>query len=226
MPEAAARSMPPIALHWVKNNALAAIVSGAVSLSIHFVRYATGAADADAGPSATLILYAVAIVLWAFFGAANGVLTGAVLQRVLPLLPTRTWIALQVVISVVMGVGITLVTSSPRGPTGADDVPMLAKLLAISFVGALLGAALGSLEALVLRKVASGTGTWVICSAVAYGLAMLLSAGSESLIRGELPGQLVELVLTLLAAVMAALIMLPALRRLKTPLSTAPQYFT
>jgi len=226
---AAARSLPPIAVHWVKNNILAAIVSGVVTFSIYGIRSATGTADADPGLVTMLILHVVAIGLWAFVGAATGVLTGAVLQRILPLLPTRTWIALQVLLAVISGLGGEMLSRmAPLDPSRTHDVSVLATLLVGLILGALLGAAIGGLETLVLRKAAFGTGAWITCSAVAYGFAMLLIAGSESLwtIGGELAGQVATQVVTLLAAVIASLIMLPALRRLKTPLSAAPQNFT
>src|SRR6266568_4396942 len=125
-----ARSLPPIAVHWVRNNVLAAIISGVGSLLFYGLREATGAVDADAGFGVIVIVFSAWIGLSAFVGAVNGVLSGAVLQRILPLLPARTWIALQVVIGVVIGIvgGMSLM-APPRDPTGTPDVSMLATLL-------------------------------------------------------------------------------------------------
>src|SRR5215813_7416179 len=95
--------MPTIAALWIKNNILAALISAAVSLCIYGVRQATGAADGDAGPGGLVLLYAVTAILWAFAGSADGLLTGAVLQRIIPLLPARTWIGLHIVLAVTIG---------------------------------------------------------------------------------------------------------------------------
>ena len=59
-------------------------------------------------------------------------------------------------------------------------------------------------------------------SAVSFfaGSAKLLEVGLE--FAGEFASQ----VLYVVATVLAGLVMLPALRRLKSPMSAAPQYFT
>ena len=223
------RSLPPIAVHWVRNNVLAAIISGVGSLLFHGLRDATGAVEADAGFGVIVTVYAAWIGLAVFVGAVNGVLSGAVLQRILPLLPARTWIALQVVIAVLIAImtGMSLI-GPPRAPTATQDVSMLATLLGGLILGAVFGAAIGALEALVLRRAAFGTGTWITCSIIAYAIALAFFAGSAKLLEigSSFPGEFVSQVLYVVASVMASLIMLPALLRLKTPLSTAPQYFT
>jgi hypothetical protein len=223
------RSLPPIAVHWVRNNVLAAIISAAGSLLFYGLRDATGAVDTDAGFGVIVTVYAAWIGLAIFVGAVNGILSGAVLQRIVPLLPARTWIALQVMIAVVIAiVGGMSVMAPPRDPVGTLDVPMLATLLGGLILGAIFGAAIGALEALVLRRAAFGTGTWITCSIIAYAIALTFFAGSAKLfeVGSNFAGEFISQALYFLAAVMASLVMLPALRRLKTPLSTAPQYFT
>jgi hypothetical protein len=85
MPVAAtARPLPPIAVHWVKNNILAAVISGAGSLVFYALWKGTGAANADVGFAVIVMVYVAWIALAAFSGAVNGVLVGAVLQRILP----------------------------------------------------------------------------------------------------------------------------------------------
>src|SRR5258708_20870511 len=89
-----AHAMPSISVQWIKNNILAAIISGVVALCVSGVRYSTGVADGDAGLGGLSILYATAAILWAFSGSADGLLSGAVLQRIVPLFPALTWIRL------------------------------------------------------------------------------------------------------------------------------------
>lgn len=223
------RSLPPIAVHWVRNNVLAAIISAAGSLLFYGLRDATGAGDADVGFGVIVTVYVAWIGLAVFVGAVNGVLSGAVLQRILPLLPARTWIALQVMIAVVVAImtGMSLL-GPPKAPAAAQDVSMLATLLGGSILGGIFGAAIGALEALVLRRAAFGTGAWITCSIIAYAVALSFFAGSAKLLEvgASFAGEFTSQVLYVVASVLAGLIMLPALRRLKTPLSTAPQYFT
>jgi hypothetical protein len=223
------RSLPPIAVHWVRNNVLAAIISGVGSLLFYGLRDAIGAVDADVGLGVIVTVYALWIGLAVFVGAVNGVLSGAVLQRILPLLPARTWIALQVLIAVVIAImtGMSLV-GPPKAPAAPQDVPMLATLLGGLILGAIFGVAIGALEALVLRRAAFGTGAWITCSSIAYAVALAFFAASAKLLEvgSNFAGEFASQALYVVASVLAGLIMLPALRRLKTPLSTAPQYFT
>ncbi len=138
------RTTPSIAVHWVKNNILSAIVSGGVSLAVFGVRQATGGVDADAGLVVAAIHSAAAIIFWAFAGIANGVLTGVVLQRIVPLLPVWTWIALQAAMAVILGVGSEANRAiSPGAATSADEISMGATLLLGFIAGAIIGGVIG-----------------------------------------------------------------------------------
>jgi hypothetical protein len=198
------------------------------------MRHATGAADADAGLGAIAIFYVAVTSLWALWGAASGVLTGAVVQRVVPLLPARTWIALHAAMAVIVGVvsemALNTLSNGTSEPTDADDVPMEAILLAAFILGAVIGAVSGGFEALVLRRAALGTPTWIVCSMAALAIAMLVSGGGAVMLSETGSGFVRELMIqavTFLGLVIAAPIMLPAIWRLKSrKLSSAAEYFT
>jgi hypothetical protein len=223
---------PPrsIAVHWVKNSMLAAILGIVASVLLFGIRQATGAADGTAGFAGTLTLYVAAVGIWAFWGAAGAVLTGAVLQRLLPALPVWTWIALHVVGSMIVGVGLEMiVTAAPRDAEAAGDSSMLAPFLSGLILGAILGAVTGGCEALVLRRAASGTGAWVICSILAYAIswAFTLVIAKWWDIGTDLSGELAGDAVGLAGSMAMALIMLPALQRLKsTMLSRAAEHFS
>ena len=221
---------PSIALHWVKNNVIAAVLSSVVSLVLFGLRQVTGAADADAGLATVAILYVAAIGLWAFYGAASGVLTGAVLQRIVPRLPVWTWIALHVAGAVIIGIINEMTqTNSVRDRPAANDEAVLAVLLLGAILGAMLGAISGALEALVLRRAASGTLSWIVWSAIAFavGWSLLSTSLRLSEFGNDFPGQLAGEALSFVANLIMTLLMLPALRRLKSPtLSGAAQHFT
>ena len=225
-----AYAMPPIAVHWVKNNVVAAVISAVASLCIYGMRQATGGADADAGLPATVILYATAIALWAFSGSVDGLLTGAVLQRVVPLLPARIWIGLDAAMTVAVGVGNELAFLTASGDSRiADNGSMGEVLMAGLVAGAAMGAVIGGLQALVLRKAALGTGTWIACTSAAFAIVLCVFAIAGRLwdTGGGLAGELANQAVAVLSSAIIALVTLPALRRLRSPLlSRAGQHFS
>ena len=97
-------SSPTLAERWIKANIAAAIVAGLASLAVYAVKQGASAADAQAGSGALFILYLAAVVFSGLSGAAGGVLTGAVLQRIVRRLPARTWIVLHAAMSSGAGV--------------------------------------------------------------------------------------------------------------------------
>jgi hypothetical protein len=217
-----ARPMPPIAVHWIKANVLAAIVLCGATLASYAVRRAVGAEDAGLGVAVALHLADIAS--WVLAGLAYGVLTGAVLQRIVPNLPARAWIALQAALfcisAVESGIGFTAALVSI--PAAADDNGLFETV--ILFVGALVGAILGALgggaEALVLRRAASGTVAWIGWSTLAYAIVIALFIGCARLwdTGSDFAGELIWQVLTFVGAMIIAVVMLPAVRRLKDPL--------
>ena len=221
---------PLIASHWIKNNVIAAVLSSVISLFLYGLRQMTGSADADASLAATIVVYVVAIALWALYGAAAGVLTGAVLQRIVPRLPVWTWIALHIAGAVLIGVINEMTQANPvRDRPPASDETVLALLLLGAIMGALLGAVSGALEALVLRRAASGTLSWIMWSSIAFAVGWSLLSTSLRLAEfgNDFPGQLAGEALSLVASLIMTVLMLPALRKLRSPtLSGAAQHFT
>jgi hypothetical protein len=215
---------PSIATAWVKNNVLAAAVSGAASLAIYGVRHVAGVAGAEPGLAGIAILFVVAIVLSAIAGIAYGVLTGAVLQRIVPLLPVKSWIGVNagmaVAAAVLSEIGLILLPGTPA----TDESSMGEVLMVGLIVGAVLGAAIGGLQALVLRKAALGASEWIVWSVIAFIVAVVIVAGSGKLWEtggGGFAGELVNQAVAFLAYAMTSVVMLPALRRLRDPLLAA-----
>ena len=217
-----------IAVAWIKNNLLAAVISAVASFAIYGMRQTTGAAEADAGFAAIAVLLAVATALSALAGIAYGVLTGAVLQRIVPMLPVKSWITVNAGMAVAASV-LSEISLIALPPAPADDDPSLMEtLLAGVILGGVLGAAVGGLQAFVLRRAALGTSAWITWSMVAFILAVLLIAGSVKVWEtgGGFANELATQAVAFLAYVIISVVMLPALRRLRDPLSTADQHFT
>jgi len=221
--------LPSVAAYWVKNNVLAAILAGIMSVCVYGVRQMTGAADGSAGSGAIAVLQVAAIVIWGLWGAASGVLTGAVLQRIIPRLPVWAWIALHAAGAAIVGVGLEmLLLSVPRDPGGVDDTSLFATLLLGLVTGAILGAVTGAAEALVLRRVATGTAIWVACSALGYAASWSFLVVSSNLLGlgTDFASELASDVLGVIGTFLMALIMLPALKRLRSAgLSAAARHF-
>jgi hypothetical protein len=215
-------SRPTIAVHWIKNSVLAAILGAVTSLLMYGLRSAAGATAADAGFGAMLISCVAAIGLWALWGAASAVLTGAVLQRVIPWLPVRAWIGLHLAMAATGGGGseIALNALPDTSDTPAtDDAPMAAMLVVGFFLGVIAGSLAGGLEALVLRRAASGTAAWIMCSIASFAIAMSIAAGGGMMLSDAGNGFVRELAVqavAFLALVLVSPIMLPALRRLRS----------
>jgi len=193
------------------------------SVAIDVVSYAVIKLDADS--ASYEIVYIAMIVFPALAGIAYGILTGAVLQRIIPRLPARMWIALQAVLAVVVG------KASLAGSAGAvGDYRVSHSLLAGALLGAMTGAMLGVAEALVLRRAASGILAWIGWSTGAHAIMMTLFFGGVRLWNTEpdfFMGDLIRQALSFLGFMVVTVVMLPALRRLRDPLlEKAPSHFT
>ena len=153
-------------------------------------------------------------------------LSGGVLSRKLPVFPMQTWILLHVAAGFALGV---LISPAATIPEELDPEPLEIELIALvtvaaMVVGAVLGALFGSLQALVLRTAARGLGTWIGFSALAgTALAIVVLAtylGPDAGLMKEVVGQAAAFMMQ----VVAAMILLPAVRRLqpREPASSAP----
>jgi hypothetical protein len=219
-----------VAAAWIRNNVLAAAISGVASFLLYVLRQSTGATAADAGFVPAFIMYVVAVALWTLYGAANGVLTGAVLQRIIPQLPVWAWIALHIAGAVL--IGLTAEASqvnSFRDTSAAPNDTMAATLVMGVIAGAILGAVVGSFEALVLRRAATGISSWIAWSAIATAAGWCFLAVGIRLwdLGSDFSGEIASELLSFLASVVMAVLTLPAVRQLKAnTLTSAPGFFT
>jgi hypothetical protein len=209
---------PSIGSQWIKANVIGAVLN----LGIAFVAFLVGQVLGVSEPGTSIVLRAgfvvVATAALAFGLFVLGYLSGVVLRTKLPAFPMRNWLALYIVLGVIFGLvsafaWLTPETSADIGPVDTDIVVGLAVGAAIA--GAALSAAVGSLQALVLRPAAQGLALWIGCCALAGTLFLLIVPavlyGPQSGFAQELTVELVTLVVTILAAVM----LLPAVNRLR-----------
>lgn len=222
--------MPSIAAHWIKNKVVAAIISCVALLAIQGVSRLIGTNDPGSGGVA--ILCVATFVFLALAGIAHGILTAAVLQRIIPRLSVRMWVALHVALALLMGTVAGEITGGLAfAPPIANDKGLFeaALLFLTACVGVIAGALGGGAEALVLRRVALGTLAWIGWSTVAYAIVIVEFVGGARLwgIGPGFMGQLMWQSVGFLGELSYAVVMLPALRHLKDPLlAKASGYFT
>ena len=212
-----AQSPHDLSADWIRANAAAAVASFVLGIATFGVRQMLGLPDPDAGVVAKSML-AVAEVLAAAIGfAIYAARTGAVLQRKLPNFPPLTWNVLHILIGCTVGAIVAYfelgADSAPREPDSAASILRIA--IGGVMLGAVIGAAAGGMQALVLRKAAHEVGDWIRWSALsgttfgAYALA--LTIGSDQPLTDEVLTQLLGSAI----AIAAGAAMLPALHHLR-----------
>lgn len=212
---------PSVNANWIKANTIAAAVYAAVGT----LTFVTDKLLAVNDPATAMTYRGVAAVI-ALAGTiipivAYAMLTGAVLSEKLPAFSKRAWIALHGSIGAVMGLGFAAYTLfGPVAKTAPVAMPPLPELMlglgVVVVFAAIFGAVMGALQALVLRKAATGTGTWIALSALVTPL-MMVALGAVAFgfkTEGGLAGTLAMQFVAFVVMIVAAAILLPALNRL------------
>jgi hypothetical protein len=81
--------------------------------------------------------------------------------------------------------------------------------------GVVAGAVLGSVQALILRSAASGLGLWIVCCTLSGALFVIVMPVILYGPQGGFAGELMIEAVTLVITVLAAIILVPAVRRLR-----------
>ena len=214
---------PSTSRNWMK----ASIIAAAIYVAIGTATFAINKLFGLDAPTTGMLSKAIAAVL-AFVAAVvplvtYAMLTGPVLSEKLPAFSTRGWIVLHVVIGAVLGAlvaGTTLFGPTPSGapaamPSARDMV--VGGLIASSIFGPMVGALMGGLQALVLRRAATGLLAWILWSAAASTVTIaVLLAAAFGLAQNDLGvvSFLTMEVAIFAGMIIAAVIMLPAVHRL------------
>jgi hypothetical protein len=185
------------------------------------IRYSLDLDSADASLSANICYVAAEIIIAAASLALYARLTGAVLRQIVPAFPRRSWLALHLVIGLVIGAGQGVLLAEPGGDSEPidwnDTALLLFMFVLVPLGGAALGAVVGGLQALILRRVAHGLSAWIAFSALATSvtLAIVVGAFPFSSLGSTFATETAMQGVTVLAGVVNAIMMLPALRRLR-----------
>ena len=215
---ASAETRRDISRQWIKANAIGAVINVTVTFVAFLVGQLLGVNENGASAALQTFFVLFATVALGFGLLAMGYLSGVVLRSKLPAFPMITWLALYVVFGAVFGSISAFAWLRPEIPTDPEPVDtalVVGLMLGAAVVGVMISATVGSLQALILRPAAEGLGSWIVCCAVAGLLFMLIVPavlyGPQSGLAQELVIELVTLVVIILAAV----ILLPAVLRLR-----------
>ncbi len=154
-----------------------------------------------------------------------GYLSGVVLRTKLPAFPMRGWLALYVVLGAIFGLISAYAWLTPETPADIDPIDtdiVLGLALGAAIAGVAISAAVGSLQALMLRPAAVGLGLWIGCCARCRRAVRADRAGACSTARRSGFAQEVRASSSsrLAVTILAAVILVPAVKRL-TPAADA-----
>jgi hypothetical protein len=212
-----AQSPYELSADWIRANVAAAVATFVLGIATFGLRQMLGLPDPNADAFAKGLLAAAEVLAAAAGFGIYAARTGAVLARKLPDFPPLTWNALHILIGCGVGAIVAFIELSAE-PVTRESVAtssILSVAVGGMMTGAIIGAAAGGLQALVLRKAVREVGDWIRWSALAgttFGAyALVLAIGSDQPLTDEVLAQLLGAVITVATGVA----MLPALHRLQ-----------
>lgn len=213
---------PSANANWIKANTVAAAVYAVVGTLTFVTDKLLAVNDPTTAMTSRGIAAAIALAGTMISIVSYAMLTGAVIGEKLPAFSKRSWVVMHGTIGVVMGIGFAALTLfGPVSNNATPPMPPLAVLMTgigiVVVFAAIFGAAMGGLQALVLRKAATGIGTWIVMSAAATPL-MFIVLGAVAFgfgpTHGGFAGALTMQLASFVTMVGIAVIMLPAFNRL------------
>jgi hypothetical protein len=218
--DASADTRSDISRQWIKAHLLGGIVFAITPAVGDLIIRWIGVSAGHVGTVDMLVLGIVLVSVNSLSLALFGYLIGVVLRQKLPLFPLHAWLMLFALAGLVIGLlaaAAWLEEVSDLDKMGLSDLTALVVGIVVAgFVGMLIGAIAGVLQALVLSKVAEGLRAWILFSSLA-GIPMV-AVMVPMLVYGMQPGfvrEALDAVAGFFATVVGAFIMLPALHRLR-----------
>jgi MFS family permease len=215
---------PSLRYRWIKANVYGALLFAVVGLIMIAVSRMLAVNDPDTTIATTIVFLVAGSMLSAYALGLWGRLTGAVLSRKLPVLPMRTWIALHAFMGLAVGLFVSTVLTIPEVDPEPVEFAAGAVLVIVTTVfGMIVGALAGVLQGLVLRKAARSVRAWIGYSMLAAGLVSGL--GVLAVILGPetaTASDLFDIMLTFIAGLVIATLLLPAVRRLQPREAPSP----
>jgi hypothetical protein len=212
--DASADTRSDISRQWIKAHLLGGIPFNAVpAVAVEIIGWA-GITPGHVSPIELALLAAGLVAAYSVALAFLGYLNSGVLGQKFPLFPRRAWVVLFGLCGALIGVvspTVYIVEASDRASVGLDD--SLVWLVAAIF-GMIAGGIFGALQAFVLRNTADGLRVWILFSALATLPILVMIPGNIYLPASSLARAILDLIAGLVATVIGAVIMLPAVNRL------------
>jgi hypothetical protein len=207
MMDAASRDLARL---WIDASVLSAAVQTAGSILIVILSRMLPVADPDSRALVAIVFVVMAAVVTAIAAAMVGFVTGHVLSRKLPRFPIRSWIAINALFGFAYGL---IMWMAPRAPEANQwTIELIGWTLAYAVI---TNALEGSVQALVLRKAAHGVELWIGSCALAGACWLLVIPLEVYGPETGLPTELISTATIFLQVLLAGLILLPALLRLR-----------
>src|SRR5262245_16799377 len=186
---------------WIRANVAAAAATFVLGLATFGLRQMLGLPDPDADAFAKALLAAAEVIAAATGFGIYAARTGAVLAHKLPGFPPLTWNALHLLIG--CGVGATVASIELNAEAVTREGVAMSSILSIAvggmMIGAIIGAAVGAMQALVLSKAAREVGDWIRWSALAGktfgGYALAIAIGFDQTLTGVVLSELLGAVI-------------------------------
>ena len=154
-----------LARQWIVANFAVMVATAAFGLLGFGIRYSLDLDSADAALSAKICYVAAEIIMATASLGLYAQLAGAVLRQIVPAFPWRSWLAVHLIIGLVIGAWQGVLLAGPGGDSEPidwnDTAFLLFMFILVPIGGAALGAVVGGLQALILRRVAHGSGAWM-----------------------------------------------------------------
>jgi len=209
----------PLARDWLIANFVAALGSSVGALVTSPVRRALGVNTQEAAFSAIVSFVAIETAVSVACFVLYAWLAGRVLQRIIPAFPRRAWMAVHCVLGVVMGGALSVFDIGPDNNEPLEwhgwDMAIFVVLM-FAILGVLIGVAWGGLQALALRRAATGLRVWIAASVAMWCLMALLLGAILPFVSFErtFAADAIAAGIVLIIVMLGAVVMLPALRRL------------
>ena len=209
---------------WVGAHVLAQLICVAASAAAYGIGSMIGANDPMTGATLKSAAFWLALGAELTFAVSLAMLRGLVLRQVLPNFSMLLWMAVVMayVMSFYLLFGTSPASNAPAGVVSSMTAGTWAIGISVAAVMALImGLVIGGIEALVLRRVAAGTGFWALMVGAAWSaglvLLMVFFVAVDALMPGASAVTLAVLgaVAKLALGALTGLVTLPALKNLR-----------
>ena len=205
---------------WIVANTIPTVFAAIASPIVFLIGKAMGVPGVDTTFAAQAVYVALLTAVLAICLLLFARMTGRVLATQIPAFPHSRWVAMHLTVGLVVGfvTALAMLNDVDSEPMDWSDKSAVVTLLLVMLVGSAVGAVIGAFQALVLRSVANGLGFWIASWAIAFGLLLPFGGGAEMLVDGarSLKHELVAAGATIVIGFVGAIVLLPAVRRLRS----------